>query len=198
MDAVRLPSYSHRSRTRRTGLAMWAASVSLSATMLLAQLHHQRGKKMLLKVKKQTSNSLVSHLPPHKLLCLHMPKVSRHPQLPTSLSFCNTFLFIVYCAYWCAVSSSHVRQNSAPSRYPLVREDQNTLPMDFFSSRAAKLPGTVLQLQMSREGVMWKCWSSSDGQILRHRFVLFPIPLLASCFSNLVEQISEHPKEAFL
>lgn len=121
VDAVRLPSYSHRSRTRRTGLAMWAASVSLSATMLLAQLHHQRGKKMLLKVKKQTSNSLVSHLPPHKLLCLYMPKVSRHPQLPTSLSFCNTFLFIVYCAYWCAVTSSHVRQNSAPSRYPLVR-----------------------------------------------------------------------------
>lgn len=189
VDAIRLPSYVHCSWTRWTGLAKWTASVSLSVTMYLAQIHRQQWKKMLVRFKKQASNLLVSHLPPHKLLCLYMPKVPRHPQLPTSESFCNTFLFI-YCAYRCAITPNHVRQNCAPSHYPLVREDPNIVPVDFSSSRAAKLPVSFLKLEMSREGVMWKLWSSSDGQILLHQFVIFPLPLLASCLcSGWVERV---------
>lgn len=141
---------------------MRTSTVNLSVTIRLAWYITNTERKHLSKLK--ASNSLVSHLPPHKLLCSFMPKVPPHPQLPTTVYFCTTLLFVIYSAYWCAITSNHMQQDCALSHYPVVRDDQNITPVDFFSSCEANLPLSFLQLEVSHKGTTWNNRSSSYCQ----------------------------------
>lgn len=57
-----------------------------------------------------------------------------HPPLPTTVYFSTVLLFVIYSAYWCAITLRHMQLSCTLSHCMVVRYEQNIIPVGLFSS----------------------------------------------------------------